>query len=504
MKVKFLWATLFLALSFYSCDDNTKGLGLDMLPDRDQVTITHKVYETTSQSIPVDSVYAKTDIVYIGKYLDETFGSYEASFLTEFNCVDSLAFPKLYQENPLDGEDNGIMAGDSTVSTEIILYYTELLGDTVSPSNISLYKLNKKLKTNHYTNIKAEQFYQEQDLLAEASYSGITLKENNTNTNVRKIQFKLDKEIGEDILRLNREFPEYFYNNKKFREKVFKGIYAKCTQGEGSILFVSDVYLNVLFNTHHVDSLGHKLLKTDGTDSLQLSRISFSATREIVQANRLTSDSEVLNERIQEKNHTYIKAPAGIFTEITLPLEDLMKDDEVANDTINSVRLVLQSFLNKENNSSFKIKRPTYLGLFKKSQYKSFFEENKIFDNISSFYAGLNTNGQYAFNQLERLIVSFKSEKKKAMDQAKADSGDDWNAEEWEQEWLENNEDWGKVVLVPVNLDRTTDQKNTIRGVSHNLRPEAVRLEGGTILKNGKKPLEMKVLFTSINENSNL
>ncbi len=498
MKVRYIWAIL-LALSFTSCDDSTKSLGLEMFPDTDQIQVTYKTYKASSKSVKSGPVFAKSDTVYVGKYTDTQFGEYEASFLTQLHCPDSLRFPKQYNQE-IEGKDKGIMVGDTTLLTEVILYYTSFLGDTITPSNISIYKLKENLKTDHYTTIDVDKFYSPDSLLATATYSGVKLNQEN-NQRQGSIRFLLDKTVGEQILRLNRDHPDYFNSDKAFVDNVFKGIYAKCTSGTGSLLFISDIHLNVVYNAHYVDSLGVALKKkNEDTDSIYQAAKTFSATREIVQANNLISDESIIDKCIEEEGHTYVKSPAGIFTEISLPIESLLNDEEIKNDTINNVKLVLQSFVNKQT-TTFTVNRPKYLALIKKSEYKEFFEKNKVFNNITSFYSQLDREGKYSYNNLERLIINLKQEKEDAKKQAQEEAGSNWDQDKWEAEWKTDNEDWGKVYLIPVLLDR--NDQGSIRGVSHNLRPEVAKIKGGILEKNGI-PLDMKVLFTSYDPEMNL
>lgn len=508
MKVRYLWAML-IGLSLYSCDDNTEGLGSGMFPPGDDITISGKVYHSSSKSIESGPIFAKTNQFYVGKYLDEDFGDYEASFLTQFNCTDSLEFPKLYNEN-IEGKDKGIMAGDSIVETEIIFNYTSFFGDSISPSSIRLYELNQLLKTDHYTDINPEEFYDPKDILAEASYSGQSLKPevNPSNPNAPQqkqafIRFVLDKEIGSTIYKKNRSNKEFFYNNKAFAENVFAGIYAKTIESSGSILYLDNVILNIKFNIHYTDSVGKKILKKDGiTDSIRVANMTFASTKEVVQANKLLSDPEMLNKKIAEMQHSYIKAPSGIFTEVTLPIEDLLNDPDKKNDTIININMTFQAYNNDKGNSSFQFKRPSTIGMFKNADYEEFFEKNKVFDYNNNFYTKINQNGQYKFSKLERLIIGIKNEIKEAEDKAKEEAGSSWNKETWFNEWKLQNPDWNKVRLVPIDVAETKNQQGQVTGVTsvrHNVRPEMAKLVGGAIEAGGKE-IELRVVFSSYND----
>ena len=78
MKAKYALIAL-LAITFFGCDDNTGGLGLGMFPGNDQ-NIKGKLstFDVTTKSIPTGKIYAKTNIGYVGKFTDETFGTYQA------------------------------------------------------------------------------------------------------------------------------------------------------------------------------------------------------------------------------------------------------------------------------------------------------------------------------------------------------------------------------------------------------------------------------------------
>ena len=79
------------------------------------------------------------------------------------------------------------------------------------------------------------------------------------------------------------------------------------------------------FRFHYVDSLGVKLIKKDGKDSLYYSTATvFASTKEVIQANKFESSEELIK-KANETGWSYLKSPAGIFTEATLPMIKYMK-----------------------------------------------------------------------------------------------------------------------------------------------------------------------------------
>ena len=446
MKAKYVWVAL-LALTFFGCDDNTGTIGWDMLPDSDQnINGRYTTYELTTNSDLSGPVFAKTSVGYVGKFTDKEFGEYEASFLAQLNSPDGISFPSVY-----DPETNpkGVMAGDSIHTAELILYYKSYFGDSINPCRMTVYELDENLTQNYYT----------------------------------------DK-LGKRIYRLNRDHPEYFKTSEAFINNVFKGIYAKNDYGNGTILYVDQINLNVVIRCHEKDSLGNNLKKKNGADSLYYTTRTFATTKEVIQANKFVN-SEKLNEIAKKTDCTYLKSPAGIFTHATLPINKIY--EELSHDTINAVKLTFNSY-NQPDNGKFSMKAPTYVLLLREKERQSFFEENKLTDNITSYLAVHNaiisnkpTTNQYVFTNLTRLINACVNEKQ----EAKKKAGDSWNEAAWEAA----NPDWNKVVLIPVLVQYDSSSNKNMISIQHDLQPGYVKLEGGP---DGTK-LKLEVTYTNFN-----
>lgn len=481
MKVKYLWVAL-LALTFYGCDESTGSLGLGMFPESDQnINGRDTTFHVTTRSILSDSVYAKTNIGYVGKFTDREnlFGSYECSFLAQLYCPEGITFPTVYDPvtNP-----KGIMAGDSTYTTELVLYYKSYFGDSIAPCRMSIYELNKNLEQKYYTDINPEKYYNPQnDLLARKAYTAVDLSlsdsvRNNTDfyPNVRFTSPKL-KELGEMILKANREHPEWFAKPNAFIDNLFKGIYAKSEFGDGTILYVDQINLNIVFLCHNTDSLGNIVHKQDGTDSTYYTTRTFATTREVIQSNQVKNNSKELQARVEEQNHTYLKTPAGIFTQAELPFDAIA--EKLGNDSLSAVKLTFTNY-NQEIKDMFSMKAPNHILLVRKKEMHTFFEENKLADNITSYIAthngaGLNYVNQYIFPNLTRLVNTCLNEKA----EAKKKAGDNWTAAE-EKKWEEDN-DWNKVVIIPVTIQYDNSSNNNLISIQHDLQPSYVKLVGG-------------------------
>ncbi len=508
------FASLLALFTLGSCDDNTGSIGIDMMPPTDHLQAHTTLFDVTTRSIKADSVFAKTSTGYVGRFSDADFGFYECSFLTELNCTDNYRFPEVYRYNEATGKASGTMAGDSVVSVQLVIYYSSWFGDSLNACRLSVYELNDRWLeernaegTNYrYTSIDGSKYCDNSTLLGRAAYSAYDTSVSDSVRNATDsdgnptyyphITIPLDKHsFGEDrILKKYRSNPEYFADAESFINNIFKGVYIKTDQGDGTILYVDRVDLQMQFRFHAVDSLGVKLQCVDGTDSLFYSMNTvFASTKEVIQANRF-SNSQRLEERIKEEGNTYLKSPAGIFTEVRLPYDEIYT--QLKNDTLNGAKLTFTNY-HQESKYDFSMEAPGTVLLLRKSAYHSFFENNEVTDNITSFTATHNSvaTNQYVFSNIARLVSNCITEKNNARNEARTKAGSSWNEAAWEAQWTLDNPDWDKVLLIPVSLSYDNNSSQLI-GVQHDLAPSYAKLVGGPT----GDVLKLEVVSTEIKE----
>ena len=526
MKAKYALMAL-LAILFWRCDDNTGELGLSIFPNSDQnIKGRLSTFDVVTSSIPAGRIYAMTNMGYVGKFTDKLFGTYEAGFLTTLNCPQGLQFPGVYTENAFNenGNLNNIMTttNDSDIrliynneenapigdpigniyTVEFYLWYNSFFGDSINVCRLSAYELNKKLDLEnepYYTDIDPTEFYDSNDLLATKAYTAVDFSLSDSVRNldnyVPYVHFELDKEtaykIGGDILRASRNAGSNF-NNDIFSD-IFKGIYVKNDYGDGTILYVFQVQMNVVYKCYAVDeTTGVKLKKASGgADSTYYSYRSFASTREVLQANQLQNDKEKINELIKQDYNTYIKSPAGIFTQATLPIKEI--SDELYADSLNAVSLTFSNY-NQSNEEGFELPMPSTLMLIRKKYKDTFFEENQLPDETTSFLSSHNSStNQYTFSNITNLINNCLAEREAARVEIEDNhrtislditdkSGNTTTKEVSTIEEWEQYSDWDKVVLIPVSISynsSTSSSSSQIISVQHDLGLGYVRLKGG-------------------------
>ena len=147
MKLKYLYALLLAAL-VYSCDDSTSGIGDSTIAAGDSIPAGAATYNVYTRSILADSVYARTNTAYLGKYTDPHFGEFSADFIAQFNCTDDFEFPDSIQE---------------ITGLQLRMMYVNYFGDASNAMRLQVDTLNrvipeKELNT-FYTSMDPTQYY---------------------------------------------------------------------------------------------------------------------------------------------------------------------------------------------------------------------------------------------------------------------------------------------------------------------------------------------------------
>lgn len=506
MKAKYLWVVL-LSLSFFGCDDNTGTLGLGMFPGSDQ-NINGKLatFNVTTSSEKAGDVFAKTSIAYLGRFTDPDFGFYEAGFLTQLHCIQNFKFPAVYDKNN-PNDPNAVMVKNEVYRTELSLIYTSYFGDSLTASRMSVYELNNDLdkEAAYYTSINPELFYDRNNpasLLGRKAYTAVDLSVKdsirNLGTYVPYITVTLPQALGQKILLASRSADEAKQNFADiFTKDVFKGIYVKNDYGDGTILYIDQIELRVIYEVYAKnDTTGINLKKYNSDlDSTEYRYSTFAVTKEIIQANSFKSDGNKIEEKLNETDCTYLKTPAGIYTQAKLPLKDIRS--KLSQDTLNVAKLTFTNYNQVNDNNKFSMNAPDYVLLVREKDKENFFKDNKVTDNITSYLAKhnyINTN-QYVFSNLSQLVNVCIAEKEAAKIAAKSNEGSSWNEENWETEWTAQNPLWDKVAIIPVTVN--ADSNGSIISILNDLRPGYAKLKGG---EGEGRELSFEIIYTSFNK----
>lgn len=481
MKKIFVFLALAVSMALItSCDDTTDTIGGSLIPDNDKLVVSTDSFDVSSKTIPAGNVIPRTSTGYLGKMTDaETNTQVTANFMTQFHVLDNYQMTVADSITSRDASKN-IIAD----SCEIRLFYKGSYGDSLAQMKLTAYELNKPVEEgityrSNFDPIANNYVRTNGGIAVNRSYTLTDLTEpdsvRKTSNYVKNINIKLndqytDKDgvvynnFGTYLMRKYQSNPTAFRNSYHFLHEICPGFYFKITDGEGSMAKIEQAQINIYYRAKKGTSEKETFTKLVGTE-------------EVLQLTNFSNDQAKLQDLIKETGHTYLKTPAGLFTQLTLPITDILTGHE--NDTINSAKIEVKR-VNNNASSTYNFGIPQNVLMLPADSVETFFAKTRLNDNKTSFLASYNTTkNSYIFNNISGLISFFK--------QAKSP----------------RSENWGKVVLVPVELQTTTtgsgaSQKTTVNMISNQMGLSSTKLLGNTSAGNG---LRITVVYSKFNNN---
>lgn len=467
-------------ITIASCDDTTDSIGNSLTDNMDMLKVTTDTFNVATRSIVADSVLSRSTTGYLGKIRDIETGNYiTGDFMAQFSTLENYKLPE--KDSIVSLQDGEVIAD----SCSIRLFYTDYYGDSLATMNITAYEMNEPMKegVKYYSNfdpiveglirndgMKVNKTYtltdlsiSDEDRADESSYTpNIKINLNKPYTDKNGVTYN---NYGTYIMRMYYEDPDRFKNSYNFIHEVCPGFYFKTNDGIGSMAYITVSQLNIYFRYLN--------------DSTYVGTTSFSATEEVLQTTNISNDKQNIADLANDNTCTYLKTPAGIFTEITLPVDEITENH--SNDTINTAKISLTR-INNNTHDEYSLSAPSTLLMIPKDSLYTFFENGDNVDYKKSFIATYSSStNQYTFNNISGMITYMADIKKKGLAE--------------NSNWLNEHPDWNRVVVIPVSV--TTNSSSQIVKIVHDMSLTSTKLVGGS--ENPYEPIKINVIYSKFN-----
>ena len=464
-----------LTAAISSCSEDTSTLGYSLTSDVDRFTTETDTFDITTRSIAAGSVLSRNAYSYLGRIKDPETGTYiKCDYTTQFSLLESEANSLFKSSESIFGRDENDQPIVDSCNVHILINTYQ--GDSLTAMKLALMELNKPMKSTDaiYTDydpeaagivrtdvgaVRSEKVYSASDLTLSDSMRNVY----RTGKYFAYVKVPLNKEYidkdgkkynnyGTYIMRKYYENSSYFKNFNSFIRNVCPGFYIKSTDGQGIIIEVAFTQLNIYYR-----------YKSD--DVVYSASCSLNSTDEVLKATHISYDKTGIDKLVENDTCTYLKTPAGIYTEVTLPIDDIKKGHE--NDTITSAKVTFTRMRPRSDLSEVILEEPTQVLLIEKDSLKSFFEDNGTPDNMKAYLATYNSNQKtYSFNNLSYMINRMYARKGQS-------------------------ENWNKAVLIPVEVQ--SNSSSTASGIANEMNVNSIRLVGGAA--NRHAPIRMSVIY---------
>lgn len=501
MKLRLFTAIAFIAMAMISCTEDTDTIGSSITNDTDRLLFSTGVYNATSRSILADSVYSHNSDCYFGMVKDPETNTYvKSDIMAQFNMIEGFSLPS--EDKMLSKIDGEVVADSCCIS--LFVKYSKSYGDTLNAMKMRVSELNAPIddKYTHYSNfdLKKNGYIRNDGLKINKMFTVRDLKL--SDGNLYSLQHNIPYQgtssdsgyydrilipmnvpytakdgrtynnYGTYVMRTYYEHPEYFTNSYRFVHNVCPGFNFEITDGLGVMANIMEIDIQMFYSF------------ITPTDTTAYTSVYLSSTPEVLQTAHIVNDRKALEDLVNDNSCTYLKSPAGIFTEVTLPVDEISQAH--ANDSLLSVSISF-SRQNSDVETSNPISTPSSILMVHKDSLYSFFENKTMYDYKSSFYAALSSTNNYSFNSIGNIITLMAQQKAEGL---KSDP-----------DWVAKHPDWNKVVLVPVSTtvkyssDYYGNTTSTVSAVGNQLGLSSTKLVGGP-----NSPIEVKVIYAKFND----
>lgn len=398
MKLKSLiYCSVTLAGCLAACDDDISQIGNSVADDSILIFADSLTLEVPSYSVDASTFDARSENHLLGRLSSDEFGDLSCSFVSQLMAATSMDIPDSIKAERID-----------SVKMIFSMPRGQFIGDSLAPQQLSIYQLQKQLPSDIESNFNPEGYYSQSSLLGKKTYSLSQLSVTDTVTANRKairVGIDIPKSFGEKVFTAYRENPEIFSWPATFNQ-FFPGIYVTRSFGSGCVANVSKVefmlYYYYLYDKAFVTDGKTELKQVHMRDSVAL----FATAPEVLSSNNVTfTPSEALKSRVA-KGETILASPGGYNARITFPAQTIIdKFSDPQNDiyVISGLKFTIPA---SQISNNLGINPPPYLLMIKTSELDNYFSENKMPDNVTSFYAPYSsTDGCYEFSKMRDYII---------------------------------------------------------------------------------------------------
>lgn len=439
-----------------SCDETTDDIGSGLAGNMDNFLIKSDTFLVSTQTKMLGAVQCRSAKANLGCIRDYDTGALiRGSYTTQFFILNGNLFPALdsvrstypaIEELP----DTTHIPIENVVADSSYVYVvpSNIIGDSLQPMHLNVYELKKPIpdgKTyfSDFDPIKEGYVNTEKPLksmtftMADQTIDSIT---KSSSGYVSFFKIPLNSEYEKDGVSY-KNFGTYlmqryykslrdndgaFDTPNSFAHKVFPGIYVTVDNGEGVMASITGTGLNVAFRCWANDSTAR-----------QPGHTTLFGTDEVLQTTYVETNKDALLSLANDQNCSYLKTPAGLYTEMTIPVDEIMYGHET--DSLSKAKVTLQC-MNTEGYNGETYSAPSYLLMIPSDSVQTFFNEKKLTNGRTAFLASYNSStSTYTFDNFAGIVAYMKN----LRDSGKA------------------TENWNKVALVPVTVSTTSSSSSS-------------------------------------------
>lgn len=387
-----LIATLALAVGFNSCTDETIGSSIS---DVKLEVVTDSDFVINGVSVRNNHLRSRSSIQLLGKVTAGGYGTLASDVVTQFMPTTTI-------------DTVGVHGGAEWIDSCFVTMRVALdgvVGDTLAPMRMDVYKLNKKLSSPIYTDFDPTAYYDKGDLMGSVAYSANELTHKivasqNGNITYYEINVPVPVKYARDIFNKYKESPETFSTPATFAD-FFPGIYITNSYGEGHVMNFYDIEFITYYRKYESLSVDSDTIYPAQAQSY------LAVTPEVIYNNNITLDPDPAIKAMVDDGDAIVMAPAGYEVKAQFPVQEIIDRFKASTvDALGKINTVTLEIPVEKVSNVYDIAPPKYLLMVKESYREKFFEKDSLTNNKDAFYAEYDAvNKNYVFTGLRSYVL---------------------------------------------------------------------------------------------------
>lgn len=387
-----------LLLGMTACDDDTSLIGSSL--SKGEVTITidsivHKVEAYPEYKPEYDS---RTSSNLLGRLSVESYGDLRCSFVSQLMPATALGIPDSIKASQID-----------SLKMMVKVARGSFTGDSLAPQQLKVYALKKQLPSDLTNKFDPTGYYDPDSPLGSRTYTLTALSKTDSafyKDKYIEIPVRLPDTYAHQLYEGYKKNPSLFEWPATFAEK-YPGIFVEQTFGRGCVANLNTVNFYLYYHypvreSHIVDS---EVVYSTVTkrDSVSL----FTIAPEVTSSNCISYTPGEELRRLASEGTPLVTTPGGYVTRLRFPADQIIADYKSHDSSLGVVSSLSFAVPALPVSNSHGIGVPPTMLMVKTSELGSFFTENKIPDNKTSFWARYDSStGRYSFAGMRDYILS--------------------------------------------------------------------------------------------------
>lgn len=398
LKLTGLALTCCMALGFIACQDDTSTIGGSLASGEVTITVDSIETDLRGKAEWIDNFDSRTTTKLLGNLTIPEYGNLNCSFVTQLMSATKMNIPDSIPESDVD-----------SIRLVMSIPRGALTGDSLAPQQLRVFRINKALPKDIGSKFDPAGYYDPSAVFATKSYTVSNISKNDTifaNSAYVNIPMMLPNEFGLELFRKYRDNDPIFEWPATFNQ-WFPGLYVEQNFGNGCVANISSVRAYLYWHRKEKISVTVDSAKVEYRDVTRRDSVCLLASApEVLSSNNIHYNPSARLQQLAEEGKSLVTSPGGYVTTFRFPVRQLLDRFLEADTELSVVSSLILKIPAVSVKNDYGMTPPNNLLMTTLDERESFFRENKIPDNVTSFYCTYDSeNKMYTFSSMREYLL---------------------------------------------------------------------------------------------------